>query len=77
MTMDAGTASSPNFQKGPPMSQVEEITISADELLRSKRAVVVLMESFKAAWGKDKQPPLEMRKDVQALMGVLRKIEKL
>lgn len=59
------------------MSVSEEITISPDELVRSKRAVVVLMESFKVAWGKDKQPPLELRQDVQALMGLIRKIEKL
>lgn len=54
----------------------QETTISPDEINRSKRAVVVLMEVFKAANG-GKQAPLELREDVQALMGLIRKIEKL
>ena len=53
-----------------------ETTIEIDELTRAKRVVVVLMECFKAAYG-DKEAPLELRKDVQALMGLIRKIEKL
>ena len=56
----------------------EQITVSvrAEEVARSKRAVVVLMECFKAAMG-GKQAPLEMRQDVQALMGLIRKVDKL
>lgn len=57
-------------------ASTQNITISPDEINRSKRAVVVLMECFKAAYGGN-QAPLEMRKDVQALMGLIRKIEKL
>jgi hypothetical protein len=53
-----------------------ETTVSPDEINRAKRAVVVLMECFKAAYG-DKEAPLELRKDVQALMGLIRKIEAL
>ena len=53
-----------------------ETTISPDEISRSKRAVVVLMECFKAANG-GKQAPLALREDVKALMGLIRKIEKL
>ena len=55
--------------------QATETTISADEINRAKRAVVVLMESFKAAYGKE--APLELRKDVHALMGLIRKLEAL
>ena len=58
------------------MSQSAEIVISPDEINRAKRAVVVLMECFKAAYG-DKQAPLKLREDVQALIGLIRKIEKL
>lgn len=55
----------------------DEITISSDEITRAKRAVVVLMEAFKEVWGRDRKPPLDLRQDVQTLMGLLRKIEKL
>lgn len=53
-----------------------DTTIELGEIARAKRAVVVLMECFKASYG-EKQAPLELRKDVQALMGLIRKIEKL
>lgn len=53
----------------------KETTISLDEISRAKRAVVVLMEAFKAANG-GKQAPLALREDVQALMGLIRKIER-
>lgn len=56
--------------------QATETMISQDEINRAKRAVVVLMECFKAANG-GKQAPLALREDVQALMGLIRKIEKL
>lgn len=58
------------------MTAASETVISADEISRSKRAVVVLMECFKAANG-GKQAPLALREDVQALIGLIRKIEKL
>ena len=54
----------------------KETTISLDEISRAKRAVVVLTEAFAAANG-GKQAPLALREDVQALMGLIRKIEKL
>jgi len=44
------------------------------EVARAKRAVVVLMEAFKAANG-GRTAPLELRLDVQALMAVVRKAE--
>jgi len=50
-----------------------EDIITQDDIDRSKRAVVVLMECFKAVH--PKKPPLQMRQDVQALMGLIRKIE--
>lgn len=55
---------------------IAETTISPGEISRAKRAVVVLMEVFKAANG-GKQASLELRKDVQALIGLIRKIENL
>lgn len=51
-----------------------ETTIEVSEVDRAKRAVVVLMECFKAS---KVEAPLEMKKDFQALMGLIRKIEKL
>jgi hypothetical protein len=64
-----------NRKRTPPVKPIET-TISPDEISRSKRAVVVLMECFKAANG-GKQAPLALREDVKALMGLIRKIEKL
>ncbi len=58
------------------MPELSETTITPDEMMRAKRAVVVLMECFKAASGGN-QAPLEMRKDVAALMGLIRKVENL
>lgn len=58
------------------MAQPAETVISLSEINQAKRAVVVLMECFKAAYG-DKPAPLKLRQDVQALMGLIRKIEKL
>jgi len=54
----------------------KETTITIDEINRSKRAVVVLMECFEAANG-GKQAPLALREDCQALMALIRKIENL
>lgn len=56
--------------------ELSETTISPDEISRAKRAVVVLMECFKAANG-GKPAPLELMQDVQALIGLIRKIENL
>jgi len=50
------------------------LTISGEELQRCKRAVAVLAECFKAAMG-GKQAPLELRKDMQVLTQVLRRLE--
>mgnify|MGYP001071798920 CR=1 FL=1 len=50
------------------------IEITRDELLRCKRATVVLAECFKAAMG-GKQAPLELRQDMQTLTAVLRRLE--
>lgn len=56
----------------------QKITIEIDEISRAKRAVVVLMNVCKDAYAHvGKEPPLELRKDVLALMGLIRKIEKL
>lgn len=48
--------------------------ITKAELLRCKRATVVLADVFKAAMG-GKQAPLELREDMQALTAVLRRLE--
>jgi hypothetical protein len=50
--------------------------LTKEELNRCKRATVVLAECFKAAMG-GKQAPLELREDMQALMSVLRRLEKV
>ncbi|MBK8467849.1 MAG: hypothetical protein IPL32_18715 [Chloracidobacterium sp.] len=63
-------------RKNRPVMPTKETTISLDEISRAKRAVVVLTEAFAAANG-GKQAPLALREDVQALMGLIRKIEKL
>ena len=47
--------------------------ISLDEISRAKRAVVVLMESFKAAYGKE--APLGLRQDVNSLCRIIRQME--
>ncbi len=49
-------------------------TIEIGEIDRAKRAVVVLMECFKAS---NVEAPLELKQDFKALMGLIRKIEKL
>jgi hypothetical protein len=51
-----------------------ETTIEIGEIDRAKRALVVLMECFKAA---KVEAPLELKQDMQALMGLIRKIEQL
>ena len=50
--------------------------ITKDELNRCKRATVVLGEVFKTAMG-GKKAPLELREDMQVLMSVLRRLEKV
>jgi hypothetical protein len=50
--------------------------LTKEELNRCKRATVALAECFKAAMG-GKQAPLELREDMQALMSVLRRLEKV
>ena len=50
------------------------ISISKDELLRCKRATIVLADVFKAAMG-GKQAPLELRQDMRTLASVLRRLE--
>ena len=50
------------------------IEVTHDELLRCKRATVVLAECFKAAMG-GKQAPLELREDMKVLTSVLRRLE--
>lgn len=49
-------------------------TIEIGEIDRAKRAVVVLMETFKAS---GVEAPLETKLDFKALMGLIRKIENL
>lgn len=49
-------------------------TIELGEIERAKRAVVVLMECFKAS---RIEAPLELKQDIKALLGLIRKIEKL
>ncbi len=44
------------------------------EIARAKRAVVMLMEVFKAANG-GRTAPLDVRLDIQALMTLIRKAE--
>jgi hypothetical protein len=58
------------------MSEVfsTETKFTPDDLLRAKRATVVLAECFKAAMG-GKQAPLELRKDMLALTKALRVLE--
>jgi seryl-tRNA(Sec) selenium transferase len=51
-----------------------EIKITTEELMRCKRATVVLAEIAKAAMG-GKQAPLEMREDLLTLTKVLRRLE--
>lgn len=53
-----------------------ETTTEIGEIDRAKRAVVVLMEVFEEASG-GKKAPLELRKDVQALIRLIRKAEAL
>ena len=56
----------------------KETTIKIDEIHRAKRAIVVLVEVANSSYSYvGKEPPLELRKDVQALMGLIRKIENL
>ena len=50
------------------------LVITGPELLRCKRAVVVLTEVFKVAMG-GKKAPLELREDLLALTNVLRRLE--
>lgn len=56
------------------MQAAKETTISLEEIDRAKRAVVVLMECFKAS---NVKAPLELKRDVKALMDLIRKIENL
>lgn len=51
-----------------------QTTIEIGEIDRAKRAVVVLMECFKAS---KVEATLELKKDMQALMGLIRKIEQI
>jgi len=56
---------------------VATIQITETELLQAKRAIVVLAEVMNMVdrlSGK-KQAPLELREDMAALIGILRKIE--
>jgi len=57
-------------------SEREELTIDHGDILKAKRAVVVLMECSKVAYA-GKEAPEELRIDVQALMRVIRTVEKL
>jgi hypothetical protein len=52
----------------------KETTFTEADLLRAKRATVVLSECFKAAMG-GKQAPLKLREDMQALTRALRALE--
>jgi hypothetical protein len=51
-----------------------ETKFTADDLLRAKRAAVVLAECFKAAMG-GKKAPLQLREDMLALTKALRVLE--
>jgi len=53
------------------------ITITETELNRAKRAIVVLAEVMKMVDRLKgvKQAPLELREDMAALLGIIRKIE--
>ena len=57
-----------------PDGQTREFSITHDELLRCKRATVVLADVFKFANG-GKQAPLALRQDMQTLTTVLRRME--
>ena len=54
-----------------------ETTISLEEIQRSKRAVVTLLERCFKTTKNVNLMPLELRQDVVALMALIRKIEKL
>jgi len=56
-----------------------DVLVTADQLMRCKRAVVVLAEVLKMTdqlMGK-KQAPLELRKDMLELTNLLRRLEKV
>lgn len=59
--------------------QASDVLVTADQLMRCKRAVVVLAEVLKMTdqlMGK-KQAPLELRKDMLELTNLLRRLEKV
>lgn len=60
-------------------SAMATMQVTKDEVMRCKRAVVVfaeiqkMVDSLKGV----KQAPLQLREDMQALVGVLRKLEQI
>ena len=59
--------------------QASDVLVTADQLMRCKRAVVVLAEVLKMTdqfMGK-KQAPLELREDMLELTQLLRRLEKV
>jgi hypothetical protein len=52
------------------------VEITKEDLIRCKRATVVLAECFKAAMGGEKAP-VQLREDLSVLMQVLRRLEKI
>jgi len=56
-------------------ADVSEQEVTHDDLIRAKRAIVVLSEVTKTALG-GKDAPLELRQDVQTLIRIIRVVER-
>lgn len=54
----------------------EPVTISRDEIVKAKRAIVVLFDVFKQAYG-DSDPPATFTDDCETLVALIRKVEAL